>query len=61
LTWRQEPAARNIQRLANLGFLPKGSVPANSHWEAELRAVMLASVHKSSTDSNLGGALKVYA
>jgi len=47
--------------LQNLGFLSKGSIPADAYRQAELRAVMLASIHKPSTNSNLGGARKVYA
>jgi len=61
LAWRQKASAGDIERLANLRFLTEGGVPANSYGKAELRAMVLASVHKSSTDSNLGGALKVYA
>ena len=57
----QQPAAGNIQRLSNFRFLSERSIPANAYWQAELRAVMLASVHKPSTNSNLGGASKVYA
>jgi len=55
----EEAAARDVEGLAHLGFLAKGSAPAKANGKAKLRAVMLASVHKPSAKANLGGAGRV--
>ena len=57
----QQTASGNVQGLAKLRFLSEGSIPAKPYRETKLRAVVLASVHKSSAKAHLGGALPVYA
>src|SRR5579863_5576775 len=47
----QQAAAGDIDSLANFGLLSKGGTPAKSHWQAELRAMVLPSVHKPNSTS----------
>lgn len=57
----QQTATRHIQCFANLHFLSEGGRPAKSDGKAELRAVVLTSVHNPWITSGLGGTPKVYA
>jgi hypothetical protein len=45
LARNKHPATRNVQRFAKLGFLAEGTCPAKASGQAQLGAVMLASVH----------------